>query len=107
MIKAFEAKRISLDSEAEIDKVLNDISECITVAAHKGERSINYFTDRCSWRNDSYDKDKANTPFVNRIINKLTINGYSASISKGAPYRSPSGSEDDADVYNLFLFIRW
>ena len=71
MITAFEAKQISLDSDAKIAEILADISECITVAAHKGERSINYFKERCSWRNDSYDEDKANTPFVNRIINKL------------------------------------
>lgn len=43
MIKAFEAKQISLDSEAEADKVLEDIGICITDAAHKGKRSLSYY----------------------------------------------------------------
>lgn len=107
MINAFEARQISLDSEAEVDKVLEDIGICITDAAHKGKRSLSYYKGRCSWRNDSYDEGNPNIPFVNRIIKKLSIHGYNATIAKDKPYLSPSGNEEDPDVYNLFLLIDW
>lgn len=107
MIKAFEAKQISLDSEAEVDKVLEDIGICITDAAHKGKRSLSYYKGRCSWRNDNYDEGNTNRLFVNCIIKKLSIHGYNATIAKDKPYLSPSGNEEDPDVYNLFLLIDW
>lgn len=104
MIKAYEAKQLSEDSQLEVDKVLTEIDSLIREAAIEGKRTISFTNGRCSWRDDSYESSQRNIPFVNRVIKKLRENGYMADYANSSPYKVGC---DEESHYNVYLSISW
>ena len=104
MINAYEAKQLAANSQQEVDKILEELDQLIRKAAYKGERILSYHKGRCYWREDDYESEKINTPFVNLICEKLRTYGFGTSMGRGESYKI--GMDDD-EHYNVFLKISW
>ena len=105
MISAYEAKTIAENSISEVDAVLKKIDIAIHHAAKRGEYTLSYHVDRCYWRNDAYEAEKRNRPFVELIIVALRTFGFGASIKED--HRTYRVGDDETDYHNVGLVITW